>query len=83
MNHKITEHLNQPEISPNIRLEDMLRLAANCQLHAHDLYVALARLYPMGEAENSLEALASWELEHKQRTEFLYAEVAFTETNGG
>ncbi len=35
------------------------------------------------EVKRLLERLASQELEHKQRVEFLYAEVAFPQTNGG
>ena len=35
------------------------------------------------ELKRLLERLASQELKHKQRVEFLYAEVAFPQTNGG
>ena len=35
------------------------------------------------EVKRLLERLASQELEHKQRVEFLYAEVALPQTNGG
>ncbi len=35
------------------------------------------------KVKSLLERLASQELEHKQRVEFLYTEVAFPQTNGG
>ncbi len=35
------------------------------------------------EVKRLLERLASQELEHKQRVEFLYAEVAFPQADGG
>ena len=34
------------------------------------------------EVKSLFERLASQELEHKQRIEFLYTEVAFLQTNG-
>jgi len=83
IDHKITEHFDQPEISPDMQLKDVFLLAANREMHSHELYLALAELHPMGEAKRLLEDLASQELEHKQKMEFLYTEVAFPQTNGG
>lgn len=83
IDYKIAEHLNQTEISPEMQLKDVFLLAANREKHSHALYLALARLHPLGEARRLLEELASQELEHKQRLEFLYTEVAFPQTDGG
>lgn len=83
INYKIAEHLDQPEISPDMQLKDIFLLAANRETHSHELYLALARLHPAGEAKRLLEELASQELEHKQKMEFLYTEVAFPQTSGG
>jgi len=66
-----------------MQLKDVFLLAANRELHSYELYLALAGLHPLGEAKRLLEMLASQELEHKQRVEFLYTEVAFPQTDGG
>jgi rubrerythrin len=83
IDYKIAEHLDQPEISPDMKLKDVFLLAANRELHSHELYLALAGLHPPGDAKRLLEGLASQELEHKQKVEFLYTEVAFPQTDGG
>jgi len=83
IDYKIAEHLDQPEISPDMKLKDVFLLAANCELHSHELYLALAGLHPPGDVKRLLEELASQELEHKQKVEFLYTEVAFPQTDGG
>ena len=83
LDYKIAEHLDQPEISPDMQLEDVFLLAANREMHSHELYQALAGIHPHGEMKRLLEQLASQELEHKQRVEFLYTEVAFPQTSGG
>jgi rubrerythrin len=83
IDYKIAEHFEQPEISPDMQLRDVFLLAANREMHSHELYLALAGLHPIGEAKRLLEELASQELEHKQKMEFLYTEVAFPQTDGG
>ncbi len=83
IDYKIAEHLNQPEISPDMQLKDVFLLAANREMHSYEFYLALAGIHPPGEMKGLLEGLASQELEHKQRVEFLYTEVAFPQTAGG
>jgi len=83
VDYKIAEHLDQPEISPDMPLKDVFLLAANREMHSHELYLALAGLHSPGEVKRMFEDLASQELEHKQRVEFLYTEVAFPQTDGG
>ena len=83
IDYKIAEHLDQPEISPDMRLKDVFLLAANREKASHEFYLGLAQIHPAGEAKRLLEELALQELEHKQQVEFLYAEVAFPQTDGG
>ena len=83
IDYKIAEHLEQPEISPDMQLKDIFLIVANREMHSHELYLALARLHSPGDARRLLEKLASQELEHKHRVEFLYTEVAFPQTDGG
>ena len=83
VDYKIAEHLDQPEISPDMQLKDVFLLVANREMHSHELYLTLAGIHSPGEAKRLFEELASQELEHKHRVEFLYTEVAFPQTNGG
>ncbi len=83
VDYKIAEHLEQPEISPDMQLKDVFLLAANREMHAHELYLALAGIHPPGEVKRLLEELAAQELGHKKRVELLYTEVAFPQTDGG
>ncbi len=83
IDYRIAEHFEQPEISADMKLKDVFLLAANRGKSSHELYLGLARIHPAGEVKKLLERLASQELEHKQRVEFLYTEVAFPQTDGG
>ncbi|MFC1992332.1 ferritin family protein [Chloroflexota bacterium] len=83
IDYKIAERLDQPEISPDMKLDDIFLLAANLEKLSHELYLGLAGIHPTGEVKRLLEELAAQELEHKQRVEFLYMEVAFPQTDGG
>ena len=83
IDYKIAEHLEQPLIYPEMNLRDIFLLAANREKASHELYLGLAEVHPAGRVRKLLEELASQELEHKQQIEFLYAEVAFPQTDGG
>jgi len=83
LDYKIAEHLDQPEISLDMKLKDVFLLAANREKSSHEFYLSLAAVHPLGRTKSLLEELASQELEHKQKVEFLYTEVAFPQTDGG
>ena len=83
VDYKIAEHLDQPEMSPDMKLKDAFLLAANREKASHEFYLGLAQIHPPGEVKKLLRKLAAQELQHKQRVEFLYTEVAFPQTNGG
>ncbi|MEJ2048106.1 MAG: ferritin family protein [Dehalococcoidia bacterium] len=83
LDYKIAEHLDQPELTPDMSLKDTFLLAANREKASHDFYVNLAAAHPEGEVKNILERLATQELKHKRKVEFLYTEVAFPQTDGG
>jgi rubrerythrin len=83
IDYRIAEHLEQPEISPNMKLEEVFLLAANREKASHELYLDLAEIHPQGEIRRMFERLAAQELEHKQKVEYLYTEVAFPQTDGG
>ena len=83
VDYKIVEHLAQPEISPDMKLKDVFLLAAEREKASHELYLGLAGVHHAGEMKRLFEEFAAQELEHKQRVEFLYTEVAFPQTDGG
>lgn len=83
LDYKIAEKLEQPPIKPDMKLGDVLLLAANREKASHEFYISLAAVHPPGEIKKLLEELASQELEHKHRVEDLYTQVAFPQTAGG
>ena len=83
IDYKIAEHLDQPEITPEMKLKDVFLLAANREKMSHEFYLSLAEIHPPGQVRRLLEELAAQELGHKQKVEFLYTEVAFPQTDGG
>ena len=83
VDYKIAEHLEQPEISSKMSLKEVFLLAANREKASHELYLDLAEIHPQGEVRRMFERLAAQELEHKQKVEYLYTEVAFPQTDGG
>ena len=83
VDYKISEHFKQPEISPDLKLKEIFLLAASREKAAHDLYLDLAQLQPPGKVKQMFHTLASQELQHKEKMEFFYTEVAFPQTDGG
>ena len=83
IDYKISEKLNQPEVSTDMKLKDVFLLAAERERLAHEFYLSLAGVHPLGKVKQLLEELASQELGHKQTVEALYTEVAFPQTDGG
>ena len=83
VDYKIAEHLEQPQLSLEMKLKDVFLLAANREKASHEFYLSLAQIHPDGEVKRLIEELATQELDHKQKVEFLYTEVAFPQTDGG
>jgi rubrerythrin len=83
LDYRIAEHFEQPEIKPEMKLDEVLLLAANRERASHELYLGLAAEHPAGKIRALFKDLASQELEHKHRVEDLYTEVAFPQTAGG
>ncbi len=83
VDYKIADCLEQPEISPTMELKEVFLVAAKKEKAAHELYKNLAAIHPGGQIKQLLEDLAKQELEHKNKVESLYNEVAFPQTDGG
>ena len=83
VDYHLTEHLNQPTISPDMSLGDVFLLAAGREKKANEFYLGLAHMHPEGEVKKLIAKLAAQELRHKLRVESLYTEVAFPQLDGG
>jgi rubrerythrin len=83
VDYRIAEHFEQPAISPDMKLDEVLLLASNREKASHELYLGLAAEHAPGRVRELFEDLASQELEHKHRVEYLYNEVAFPQLDGG
>jgi rubrerythrin len=83
VDYKIAELAGPTEPSAEMGLKETFLVAANREKAAHALYTGLAGIHPDGEAKSLLLQLAAQELEHKQRVESLYTQVAYPQTDGG
>jgi len=83
VDYKIAEMAGKAEPSEDMGLKETFLLAANREKASHALYTGLAGMHPPGEARRVLLDLAAQEMEHKQRVESLYTQVAFPQTDGG
>jgi rubrerythrin len=79
----VAETLGTPTWSPKSKPEDAFLMAAGQERLAHEFYRRLAEIHPDGEVRELLFGLAQEELAHKEKVEYLYANTAFPQTDGG
>jgi rubrerythrin len=58
-------------------------IAAHRELRSYNFYSELAGLHPNGDLHEMLVKIANEELKHKEKMEYLYANTAFPQTDGG
>ena len=87
MNHpleyKIAEHMDKPDLEKNVASKDVYLVAAHRELNSYNFYKGLADLHPEGELKDIFTKIASEELKHKEKVEYLYTNTAFPQTDGG
>ncbi|MBW2011836.1 MAG: hypothetical protein JRI32_09435 [Deltaproteobacteria bacterium] len=83
VDYKIAEYQEEPEITKDMRSEDVFLVASHREARAHRFYSELAQLHPKGETREMLLKMANEELKHKEKMEYLYANTAFPQTAGG
>ncbi len=83
VDYKVAEYLKQPDIKKSMNSADVFLVAANREMNAHNFYRTLADYYPGGPEKDMLLRMASEELKHKEKMEYLYANTAFGQTEGG
>ena len=81
--YKVAEYLNEPEVSDGMGRHEVFLVASHREKRSHDFYLALADHHPDGEVADVLRRMASEELRHKEKMEYLYANAAFPQTDGG
>lgn len=87
MNHpidyRIAEHMDNPDISGNLASSDVYLIAAHRELNSYNFYMGLADLHPEGLLRDTFRKIASEELKHKEKVEYLYSNTSFPQTDGG
>jgi len=82
--YKIAEHLEEPEVTETLDREQAFLVASHRELRSYNFYRELAELYEEGnEIRITLLRIANEELKHKEKMEYLYANTAFPQTDGG
>lgn len=90
MNHvvdyKIVEHAeDEPEeiFDEPLTPARAFLVAARREAASHRFYQELGHIHPPGEVRELLCQMASEELRHKEKVEYLYANTSFPQTAGG
>jgi rubrerythrin len=83
VNYKISEYLEEPEITKETKREDVYLIASHRELRSHRFYTELANMHDANNVKEMLLKMANEELKHKEKMEYLYANTAFPQTAGG
>jgi len=83
IDYNIAEYLAEPELEEDMNREQVYLIAAHRELRSYKFYTDLANLHTDGELNEMLIKIASEELKHKEKMEYLYANTAFPQTDGG
>jgi rubrerythrin len=75
----LAEVMKTPAITPDMTPKEALMVAMKREEGSYHFYQRLASLQPPGDARAFLEKMARMELGHKEKVEYLYANVAFPE----
>jgi rubrerythrin len=83
VDYRIAEYLTAPDIKKNMESKDVYLVASHREFNSYHFYKSLADIHPEGEAKNILLRIANEEKKHKEMVEYLYANTAFPQTDGG
>lgn len=83
IDYSIAQYIDSPDIEKDIESKDVYLIAAHRELNSHNFYKELAAVQPEGEVREMLLEMANEELKHKEKVEYLYANTAFPQTEGG
>jgi rubrerythrin len=83
VDYKLAEHLDEPQVEEELSSDKAYLIASHRELRSFQFYTGLAEMHPAGELNEILRKIASEELKHKEKMEYLYANTAFPQTDGG
>jgi rubrerythrin len=83
VDYKLAEHLEEPQVEEELSSDKVFLIASHRELRSFHFYTGLAEMHPGGELNEILRKIASEELKHKEKMEYLYANTAFPQTDGG
>ncbi len=83
IDYKIAENLEKPDIKKSLESKDVYLVAAFREQNSYAFYAGLAAVHPEGSVKDMLLRMANEELRHKEKVEYLYANTAFPQTDGG
>lgn len=83
VDYKLAEHLDEPQVEEELSSDKVYLIASHRELRSFQFYTGLAEMHPAGELNEILRKIASEELKHKEKMEYLYANTAFPQTDGG
>lgn len=75
----LSEFLELPHITRNMTPKEAIVLAIKREETLHKFYKKLESVQPQGEIKNLLQEMALIKLEHKDKLEYIYDDVAFPE----
>ena len=75
--------MSRPHVKYNMDSKDVYLVAAERELNSYNFYKGLAAIHPDGEIKDMLMKMAAEEMKHKEKVEYLYANTAFVQTDGG
>ena len=81
--YKVAEYQEEPEIEADMNSADVYLVASHRELRSHQFYSELAEMHTSGDFRDMLLKMANEELKHKEKMEYLYANTAFPQTDGG
>jgi rubrerythrin len=83
IHYKIAEYLDEPAVSDNMLSQEVFLVAAHRESRSNQFYAELAALHEDPDLKDMLLKMANEELKHKEKMEYLYANAAFPQTDGG
>ncbi|MGA7146532.1 MAG: ferritin family protein [Desulfobacterales bacterium] len=83
VDYKISQYLEEPEITKETKREDIYLIASHRELRSHQFYTKMANMHEATNIKDMLLKMANEELKHKEKMEYLYANTAFPQTAGG
>lgn len=83
VDYKISQYLEEPEITKETKREDIYLIASHRELRSHQFYTEMANMHEATNIKDMLLKMANEELKHKEKMEYLYANTAFPQTAGG